>query len=275
MTPRAWLALAVALVASLVTASCGVPLMKLPSGPGEAATDAAEALAQATGACTNISTMSAEVGVIGRIGGRHTRGRLLVGLASPASAYLDAPAPFGTSAFIFVAHENEATLLLPRDRRVLEHGRPAEVLEAVTGVALGAEQLRATLTGCAAGGDTAGARALGPGWRMIPGPRDLYLRRERPASPWRLVLVVHRDPGRPEWRAEYREFSGNLPRSIRLTSVDPGRFDLRLTVSQVEINAALDPVTFHPAVPRDYAPITIDEIRDAGPLVDRTSKPDE
>ena len=39
--------------------------------------------------------------------------------------------------FIFAAEQNDATLLLPRDERVLEHGRPDAVLETVTGVPLG------------------------------------------------------------------------------------------------------------------------------------------
>jgi hypothetical protein len=270
MRSRAWLALA----SALVVASCGAPLMKLPPGPGAPATDAAEALVEAIAACGTISTMSAEVGVAGRVGGRRTRGRLLAGLASPASAYLDAPTPFGASAFIFAARENDATLLLPRDRRVLEHGRPADVLEAVAGVALGPGQLLATLTGCAQASAAAGGRTLGPDWRKISGPPDLYLHRERPAAPWRLVLVVHRDAGRGEWQAEYREFSDDLPHAIRLTSLDSSRFDLRLTMSQVEINAALDEGTFQLRVPPGYAPITIDQLRDAGPLAD-VSKRDE
>ena len=50
-------------------------------------------------------------------------------------------APFGQPLFIFVATGDDATLLLPRDERVLEHGRPDAVLEAVAGVPLGAADL--------------------------------------------------------------------------------------------------------------------------------------
>ena len=59
-----------------------------------------------------------------------------VGVAAPASARLEAVAPFGPPLFIFAATDDDATLLLPRDERVLEHGRPAEVLDAVAGVPL-------------------------------------------------------------------------------------------------------------------------------------------
>lgn len=270
MTPRAWLVLA----AAMVTTSCGTPLMRVPLGPGAASTDAAELLAQALDTCSGVRTFTAEVAVSGRIAGRRARGRLLAGLSTPASAYLDAPAPFGASAFIFAAHDDDAMLLLPRDRRVLEHGVPADILEAVTGVPLGPADLRMTLTGCDEEGDLSGARALGPDWRMIPGRLDRYLHREPNAGPWRLVMVLHREAGRPEWRAEYSDFFRNLPRTIRLTSADSARFDLQLTLSQMEINGPLEAGTFQPQVPAGYAPITIDEIRDAGPLAERTAKSD-
>jgi hypothetical protein len=270
MRPRACLAL----VAALLTASCGVPLMTLPSGQGAAAADGAEALAQALAACTAVTTISAEVGVSGKVNGRRARGRLLAGLSAPASAYLDAPAPFGASAFIFAAVENDATLLLPRDHRVLQHGHPADVLEAVTGVALGPADLRAALTGCADGGDGAAARALNESWRLIPGTSDRYLRRDRAVDPWRLVVVVHHETGRRAWRAEYRDFADNLPRTIRLSSVDGGSFDLQLRLSQVELNVPLAPDTFQPQVPAGYAPMTIEELRAAGPLAE-AARPNE
>lgn len=264
MSARAWLAL----TAALLTVSCAAPLMTLPDGPGTPAPDAADALGQAIATCRAVRTFTAEVGVSGKVGGQRARVRLLAGVAAPASAYLDAPAPFGAPAFIFAATGDDATLLLPRDRRVLEHGQPADVLEAVTGVALSPGDLRAALTGCVTDGDAAGARQLGEAWRMIPGPPQMFLRRERPSGPWRLVAVVHRTPGQPEWRAEYRNFSGDVPRTIRLASADPGRFDLQLALSQVEINVPLDVATFHPSIPSSYTAITLEEIRRVGPLAE-------
>ncbi len=274
MIARAWLAFAAMLLSTLLTLSCATPLMSLPAGPGAVATDAAAALAEATGVCRRINSITAEVGVLGRVGGRRTRGRLLAGLASPAFAYLDAPAPFGASLFIFAAREDGATLLLPRDRRVLESRSPSELLEAVTGLPLDPGELRTTLTGCDASDEVAGARALGRDWRMIPGRRERYLRRGGPDDPWRLVLVVARDPGRPAWRAEYRDFSSSVPRAIRLVSAEPGAFDLQLTLSQVEINTTIDVEAFHPPVPPTFTPISIEELRDAGPMADRTSTSD-
>ena len=125
--------------------------MKLPSGPGAPAPDITDILAQATRTCRGIRTFTAEIAVSGSVGASRTRGRLAAGLAAPASARLEAVAPFGEPLFIFAATGNDATLLLPRDRRVLEHGPPDEVLEAIAGVPLGAADLRATLTGCTTG----------------------------------------------------------------------------------------------------------------------------
>lgn len=258
---------AAVLAAALCAASCGTPLLTLPAGPGEAAPDTAAAFAQATTACQRISTISAEVGVSGSVNGGRIRGRLLAGLAAPASAYLEAPAPFGAPVFVFGAANGEATLLLPRDRRVLERGDPEAVLEAVTGVPLDPMELRAALTGCASADPArvAQGRSLGGDWRMVPGEHELYLRRERAGAPWRLVAAIHRSDA-TGWRAEYRDFLADVPRAVRLTSLEPRRFDIRLQLSQVDINVPLEPRTFTVAVPPGSEPLTLDELRAAGPL---------
>src|SRR3990172_1782300 len=74
------------LLAAVCGASCVVPLMKLPPGPGAPASDAAEVLSQATLTCGGVRTLTAEVAVSGSAGGHRLSGRLLVGVASPASA---------------------------------------------------------------------------------------------------------------------------------------------------------------------------------------------
>src|SRR5262245_65321208 len=128
MTGRAWIALAV-----IATASCAAPRLKLPSPTGAAASDGADVINQALTACRAVRTLTAQVAVRGRVNGQRVRARLQVGLAQPASAYIEAPAPFGAPIFVFAAQNDDATLLLPRDRRALEHGRPADVLEAIAG----------------------------------------------------------------------------------------------------------------------------------------------
>jgi hypothetical protein len=270
MTGRAWIALA-----AIATASCAAPLLKLPSPAGTVASDGANVINQALTACRAVRTLTAQVAVRGKVNGQRLRARLQVGLAQPASAYIEAPAPFGAPIFVFAAENDDATLLLPRDRRVVEHGRPAEVLEAIAGVPLDPTGLRATLTGCSADADTRTA-ATQPDehWRVVAGADELYLHRERDSDPWRLVAVVHRSPGLV-WRAEYREFMSNLPRSIHLASTPSGRFDLLLALSDVDLNVPLGPETFRVQIPSGTAPMTIDELRTSGPLADRSRKTDE
>src|SRR5438477_10811853 len=119
------------------------------------------------------------MGVHGSAGGHRLRGRLTAGLAQPASARLEAVAPFGQPVFVFVASGSDASLLLPRDRRVLEHGKPADVFEAVSGVPVDAAQLRLLVTGCAGAPDASDTVAFGDNWRVAPdGADNVYFRRD-------------------------------------------------------------------------------------------------
>jgi hypothetical protein len=263
-------------VLAVCSGACAPPLLKLPTGNAVRATDAAEALRDATRACRAISTLTAEIGVSGSVGGRRLRARLLAGLAAPASARLEAVAPFGQPVFFFVAQDNDATLLLPRDRRVLEHGRPDAVLEAVAGVPLDAAGLRLALTGCAAAPRVDDATKIGDDWRVVPdGSSDVYLHRESPTASWRIVAAVHRGTAPTSWRAEYRDFrtggpTDGLPASVRLTSLDSKQFDLRLALSQVEVNVPLDAVAFQIQTPPGTEKITLEELRRSGPLSNTT-----
>ena len=274
---RALLAFAPALADRvLASVACGASLVKLPSGPGFTAQDGAGALQQATGPCLAIRTLTAEVAVSGSAGGHRVRARLTAGVSAPASARLEAVAPFGQPLFIFVATGNDATLLLPRDNRVLEHGRPDEVLDALTGVPLGAADLHDTLTGCASE-PAAGplqARAFGDLWRVVAAGHDgeLYLHRDARMRRGVWSRSSRSDSGRP-WRADYSAFQDNLPRAIRLTSVGSppsGAFDLQLSLSQVETNVPLAADAFRVKIPAGAGAITLEELRRSGPLASKT-----
>lgn len=252
-------------IAAATTAACAPAVMKLPSGQG-APVDARDAVLDATTVCTGVRTFSAEVGVSGSAGGQRLRGRLLVGAAAPDSARIEAIAPFGPPVFIFVARNQEATLLLPRDERVLEHGKPSQVLEAVSGLPLDAADLRRALTACLSDPRPGDGRAIGEDWRVVPDPPDTaYLRRDSRGASWRVVAVIHTPSDGLPWRAEYTAFEGGLPRGVRLISTDSKRFDLRLALSQVDVNPSLDADAFRVQVPRSASPITIEELQNARP----------
>jgi hypothetical protein len=257
---------------ALAATSCGAPPLKLPSGAGAPAPDTAGALSQATRACRDVRTLTAEVAVSGSVAGQRVRGRLSAGVAAPASARLEALAPFGPPIFIFAARQDEATLLLPREGLVLEHGMPSAVLEAVAGVALGAADLEALLTGCPASIASGAARRFGNVWLVLRmGGDEVYLHRDSASLPWYVAATVRHGGEGERWRAEYRDHRDGLPRNIRLTSVEDGdkngaSFDLRLALSQVEIDVPLDAAVFTVIVPADAQPIGLDELRQVGPL---------
>ena len=276
------IALAAALCALSVSCAPGLaPLARLPSGGGipVGGFEAVTPFTQATTRCIEVGTMTAEIAASGTVGGRRVRGRLSAGLTRPAAqgaplppaARLEAVAPFGQPLFIFVAMGNEATLLLPRDNRSLEHAPAWAVLEAVAGVPLDTADLDGILTGCALKIGQAFTRAFGADWQIVTiADDDLYLHRDAANAPWRLAAVQRRGATGVRWRADYSNFQDGLPRTIRLVSqagnTTGTSFDLQLVLSQVDTSVTLGADAFRIQIPASAAPITIDELRRSGPL---------
>ena len=243
--------------------------MKLPSGPGTLAPDIAAAHLQALEPCRGINSVSAEIAAKGTVAGQRLRGRLIGGFTAQATR-LEAPAPFGAPFFIFVARNNDATLLLPREARVVEHGRPQELLEAVTGVPLTPSELLRLLNGCLIPDRLDSPLAFGDLWRTVAGGggAKMYLHRDTTTAPWRIVSVFF--PGealQPSWRADYDRLVNGRPTIVRLVSLPPNRFNLELALSQVETNIDLKPDVFRVEIPAGTTRSTIDEIKRARPGV--------
>lgn len=271
MTGRRTVLLANGFAMLFVAAACAPPpLMRLPAQPGSPASDGAAVLAEATAACARVSSVVAEASVTGSVQDQRVRATLHVGVAAPDAARLEAIAPFGRPLFTFVADDGRATLLLTRPDRVVADASPAALLEAVTGVPLDPAGLRAALTGCAAGSTLLDVRQLGDGWRVgREGNTQRYFRREGGGDPWRLVASVYREPGRPDWRAEYHDHAADgLPRVLRLASSDTRGFNLRLGLSQVEIDVLLEASAFELRVPPGAQSLTLEELRGGAVLLD-------
>jgi hypothetical protein len=184
------------------------------------------------------------------------------GFEQPASMRLEGVAPFGPPAFILAARGDMATLLLPREDRVLRGARPEDVLDALTGVMLAPADLQAILTGCVVLMPRAtDGRVHGNGWASIDlGQATLYLQRER--GGWRV-----RAARRGDWLIEYSAEQGAFPTSIRLRSMSrPDDVDLTARVSQLETNVDLDAAAFTVNVPANTRPLTLAELRASGPL---------
>jgi hypothetical protein len=259
------------LALALLASSCGRPLVKLPSGAGTPAPvpESIESLQQASADCRSIKTLTAEIAISGSVGGERVRVRLLAGVAAPASARIEATASFGAPYFVFVATGRDATLLLPRDRRVLEHGEPEAVLEAIAGIPLTASDLERALTGCPLAEERVkSASQFGDTWkRLSTEGGDVYISRGNPGAPWRISAATT-----PGWRIDYPDRRAGVPASIRLVSLDANgkagtRFDLALALTQVETNVPLDASAFRVEIPGGAVPITLDELRHARPGV--------
>jgi outer membrane biogenesis lipoprotein LolB len=253
------------LIALLVTTTaCGSrKIPALPSAGGSPFPDAAAAYTDATAQCRTIRTLSAELGLSGRAGGQKLRGHLLAGFATPGKVRLEAPAPFGRPIFTLAMHDDAATLVLNREGRVLRDAKPAELIEALTGVALNPDELRAAVSGCGFGVEHVDGGQSYPGdWVSAEsGPGRLWLRRINGA--WRLVAAA-----RDNLEVRYDEFASGRPAAVRLTATgsNANDTDLTLRLSQLEINIPLDAAVFEVEVPPDATPLTLDELRRSGPL---------
>jgi hypothetical protein len=240
--------------------------MTLPADPGQPLPDFAEIHRQASAACSGVRTLTAELGLSGRAGGRALRGRAIVGFERPASIRLEGVAPFGPPAFILAGSGANATLLLPRDNRVLPDARADEILGALTGVSLSPADLIAVLTGCVAAMPSATAGRLHQnGWASVDLSGDATVFLERTTRGWQ-----PRAARRPGWQIEYPMWRGDFPETVRLRSLDPTlEVDLSATVSQLESNITIDAAAFKVDVPESVLSMTLDELRDAGPLRER------
>ncbi|MGE0040120.1 MAG: hypothetical protein AB7H88_02105 [Vicinamibacterales bacterium] len=259
MTPaRLRPAIAVALALSV---GCAARLPPRPSGTSTPDPSALAAFAAATGHCAGLRTLTAELRLAGRAGDQRVRGRLIAGLEAPRSVRLEAVAPFGPPVFILAARDGRGVLLLPRDQRVLDPADVGEVLERLTGLALGAADLRLLLTGCVADDPApADGRAWPGGWRsvVVGGDRTVYLRQE--AGAWRVAAA---DVG--DWHVDYDDLLNGYPRQVRLRA--PG-VDLGAAVSQLQVNVPIVPEAFEVAVPDGTRPMTLDELKSVAPLRD-------
>ena len=201
--------------------------------------------------------------------GRNSGAGFLAGFERPSSLRLEGVAPFGPPAFILAASAAGATLLLPRDPAVLTGEPPEAILAALVGIDLQPSQLQSVVAGCGLGASPpTGGRSFAGGWARVDlsGGASAFLKTE--GGHWQIQAAVA-----PPIRVEYGERQSGRPASIRLLLEDEAgegpRADLRLRVSQVQINVALDPAAFTVRVPATAARITLEELRHAGPLGQR------
>ena len=257
----------VCLASCLAIAACGRKAPAFPTGTGVPFPEFASAYDRATAGCRSIKTFTASMALAGKAGRTKLRGRIDAGFAAPAKMRLEGRAPFGRPLFVLTADGDRATLVLPRDERVLADAAPDQIVDALAGVALGPDALRTVLSGCglAIGSPTEG-REYGGGWAAVTvDGATAYLRRT--GATWQLVGAT-----RGNLTVSYADVTNNRPSTIRLRTGSSGRepVDLTLRLSQVETNTSLHPRTFQAELPEHAVPLTLEELRRAGPLGETT-----
>ena len=271
---------ALLLVLAIGAAACATAAtIRLPEGPWATDPLAAEAFESASAGCRGVRTLTAEIAVRGKAGGGRVRGRILAGFERGGALRLEAPAPFGAPIFILVSRDNRATLWLPRDRRVLRDAPVERVLEAITGLSRSSDDVLALVSGCLSSDIApAGQGQRGPGgWMAIDLAVGIRAFLSRDGGVWR-IAAGHRGggTGAASWSVSYADFSSGFPGSITI-SQEPAdgapAAALTFQVSQLETNVPIDGRAFDVAVPADAPPLTLEELRQSGPLADRRSRP--
>lgn len=248
------------LLVLLAVSGCAPRLAPLPSGPGTPAANYAETYSKATSDCRGVRTLSASLRLSGRAGDTPLRGRIDAGFASPGQIRLEGfpPMAFGRPVFILVGRQSDATLLLPRDKRVLTDAPADAIIEKLAGVALSADELRAVVSGCGFGPiEPSEGRSYGDEWLAVNGGDGTAWLRSVNGG-WRLGAVV-----RGPLEVRYEQFVSQFPSRIRIRmtpSSSGPRADIVLTVSDVDANIDLGPEVFRVEIPDDAAPITLEEL---------------
>ena len=265
---------------ALGAAACATAAtIRLPEGPWADEPSAAGAFESASAACRGVRTLTAELGVRGKAGRSKIRGRVLAGFERGGSLRLEAPAPFGAPVFILVSRANRATLLLPRDRRILRDVAVDDVLDAITGLRRSSDDVLALLAGCLAADAASagtGQRSSG-GWLRVglTGGVTAFLASD--GGRWR-VAAGQGGAGAAgsAWTVSYAAFASGFPGAVTIRQeAGPGAAETALTfqVSQLETNVPIDPRAFDVIIPPDTQPLTLDELRQTGPLADRGHTP--
>lgn len=262
MPRRVRLAVALACCASIgVLAGCGKKRVSLPSGPGGPFPDAGPAYDQAVKECRNVRTIRATLGLSGRAGETRLRGNVDAGFEAPEKIRLEGRHPIGRPVFILASPGSQTTLYMPRENRVMQNASATDIVEALVGLRLAPHDLRMLVSGCGFEvGDPAEGRQYGGDLAAVTvGGATTYLRQDQ--GQWRVVAAA-----RPPLTVMYSAFESGRPTTLRLQSTGTPKADVSVRLSDVNINVTLEPEVFAVDVPAGAEPLTLDELRRAGPL---------
>jgi hypothetical protein len=249
----------------ILLSACAARTPPRPVGSPTADSTAADAFTIATAACKGFRSIEGELSLSGRAGGERVRGRILAGLEPGGAVRLEGVAPFGAPFFILAGRNERATLVLPREHRVLKDTGVADVLERLTGLTLGADDLRLVLSGCLVDrAEPSDGKQWGGGWRAVTiGPGRIAYLRIQNGEP----VLTAADYG--PWRIDYSAHAGGFPRLVRVRRSGDTAIDITARVEQLQVNTAINPLAWVVEIPSEADPMTLDELRSIAPLVEK------
>ena len=258
---RRWLPALLFAAAAAFESGCAAKRIELPTGAGAPFPEAASAFEAATRECRGVRTLQLTLNLSGKVGATRLRGSVDGGFEAPDRIRLEGRHPLGRPVFILVAAGPDATLLMPRDERVLRGVAPADIVEALVGLPLSPGDLRLLVSGCGFAGEGASEGRQYPGGLVAvdAGEATTYLRQEQ--GQWRIVAAV-----RAPLRVLYSEFAGARAQTVRLQRTGPPSADLTVRLEDVNINVPFEASVFSVDVPPGTRPLSLEELRRSGPL---------
>jgi hypothetical protein len=205
--------------------------------------DAASAWTSASAGCADIQAFVAGARASGKVGAQRVWPvSLEVAVTMSDSIYLGATAA-GNSLFVLAGTGNRAALWLRHDDRVVT-ATPAQIMEAVVGVALTPRQLLGMVSGCV----TQSAEVGGCGatqkisFRCAPPEGRVYL--SQVAGQWQVRAATT-----DAFTVEFARRAGRQPEDVWITSTRTGSLpaSLHLTISDPQANAPIPPTVFSTA----------------------------
>jgi hypothetical protein len=214
--------------------------------------------------CRSLTTYRAALSLTGQVGAQRIRGlasaRLSAAVTADGRLGLEASVS-GQSVFRLGGDRERAVLLLRDPTRVVESA-PADLLNALIGLNVGPDRLRAIFGGCVSELD-----------EVVRGVR--HDRMLEVTTPDATVYIESGDGG---WHArfgrvddllvEYARLANGFPREIRVRSV-PGRTPavaLTMRVLDLQANGDVDASAFRVVIPVTAERISVAALREAGPI---------
>ena len=258
-------------ILTLTLCACTPRRIIFPQGLGRPLSSYHEVFNAAVDPCRRVRTTELMLAISGQAGDTKLRGRVRGAFKRPMSLRLEGLSPFGPPGFVLVTGVDSALLLLPRERHMIMDATGRDLLEFLAGGALDPEDFGAVLTGCLVPDpNPLRARTFGNGWVGVDleGDATLFLH-EVDGIP---VVVAGRRNGLV---VEYHNHARGLPRSVQVQTTSSSRVATNLTVSlsQVSINIDIDDRAFLMEPSNQFAPITIEELRDTVVPLKDSSQP--